>query len=177
MMILTFFNAQVMFLLTDPKMFNVPLDKIGYVSGLLASVAAPFSIFAALVAGYVFEICGRRKTILVCLLIAACTLGITPWTAPKLVPWLFVVKCAQQFFVNIPICNPLCADYMQHDAIGRGTSINGLGLIVGEVLSMGVLFRFTADMSNTMAFAVATAAVILLTLIVTLMIKEPEDLV
>ena len=66
---------------------------------------------------------------------------------------------------------------MQQDAIGRGTSINGLGLIIGEVLSMGVLFRFTADMSEKMAFAVATAAVIFLTLVVTAMIKEPESLV
>ena len=41
---------------------------------------------------------------------------------------------------------------------------------------MGILFRFTADMSNTIAFAVASAAAIFLTLVVTLMIQEPENL-
>jgi MFS family permease len=94
MLTLTFFNAQVMFLLVDPNMFAVSTDKIGYVAGLLVSVAAPFSIIAALVAGYVYEICGRKKTILVCLLIASGTLFVTPWTSPYLVPWLFIVKCA-----------------------------------------------------------------------------------
>ena len=95
MMILTYFNGQILFLLTDPAVFNVPADKIGYVTGLLNSCATPFSILAALVAGYIYEIFGRKKTILVFLLLASITLGITPWTAPYLVPWLLIVKCSQ----------------------------------------------------------------------------------
>jgi hypothetical protein len=66
---------------------------------------------------------------------------------------------------------------MQRESIGKGTSINGIGLIIGEVLSMGVLFRLTANMSNKMAFSVATVVVMLLTLAVTTMVTEPEDLV
>jgi hypothetical protein len=39
MTLISFFNAQIVFLLTDPNLFNVPEDKIGYVSGMLVFVS------------------------------------------------------------------------------------------------------------------------------------------
>lgn len=112
MLLLTFFNAQIVFLLTDPKMFDVPVDRIGYVTGMLSFLSQPFAIFSSILAGYLYDLFGRRTTITVSLVIGSILTAAVPWTSPYLVPWLFVVKVCCAFFINIPVCNPLCADYI-----------------------------------------------------------------
>ena len=39
MLVASFQNAQIIYLLADPDLFDVPIDKIGYWSGLLSSVS------------------------------------------------------------------------------------------------------------------------------------------
>lgn len=95
-----------------------------------------------------------------------------PWTAPYLIPWLFVVKCASAFVLNIPICNPLCADYLEKGSIARGNSINAVGAIIGEVLSMGVLFRLTANMNEKSAFGVAGGVGVFSAVIIYMMVVD-----
>lgn len=171
LMLLSYFNAQVIFLLSDPKSYNISPDKIGYVTGVLIFCAQPFGILSAAVAGYIFDIFGRRLTIFLCLAIASVLTAVTPWTEPSFI-WLVVLKCVATFFINIPVCNPLCADYISREAIGRGVSINGVGAIMGEVLSMGVLFRITANMNEKMAFGTAGATCLVFSCIIGLMVTE-----
>jgi hypothetical protein len=108
----------------------------------------------------------------VSLFLAALAMAGIPWTAPSLVPWLFVVKCTSAFVVNIPISHPLCADYLDKSSIARGAAVNSLGAIVGEVLSMGVLFRITADMSEKEAFGVAAGVSVVTCLIIFFMVTD-----
>lgn len=51
-----------------------------------------------------------------------------------------------------------------------------MGVIVGEVLSMGVLFRLTADMDEKSAFAVCGGVGVTFSIILFFMISEPEIL-
>ena len=53
MILSTYLNAQVIFLLDDPNMFNVPQDRIGAVSGLLIFVSLPGAIIGTFFVGYV----------------------------------------------------------------------------------------------------------------------------
>jgi len=48
--------------------------------------------------------------------------------------------------------NPLLADYVHKESLGKAASFIGLGYIIGEVLTMGVLFNITANMSFEMSF-------------------------
>ena len=49
----------------------------------------------------------------------------------------------------------------------------GLGVVVGEVLSMGVLFRFTSDISPYYSFAIAGSIGLIFSFALMLMVKEP----
>lgn len=113
-------------------------------------------------------------TITVGLILSSLALAAIPWTAPYLVPWLFVVRCFSAFVVNIPICNPLCADYIDKSAIARGNSINSIGAILGEVLSMGVLFRVTANMNEKSAFGVAAGVGLFSTILIYMMVQDKK---
>lgn len=122
--------------------------------------------------GYFYEILGRRFTVTGGIVLAALAMAAIPWTAPYLATWLFVVRCFSAFVVNIPTCNPLCADYLDKSTIARGYAINTLGAILGEVLSMGVLFRLTANMNEKTAFAVAAGVAVFAGVFIFIMVDE-----
>lgn len=170
-MLLSYFNAQVIFLLSDPSTFNVAADRIGWATAVLVFLAQPFNIFSAVFAGYIYDIFGRRLTIFITLAVSSFLMAATPWTEPSFM-WLVILKCVASFFIMIPICNPLCADYISREAVGRGVSINGVGAIMGEVLSMGVLFRITAEMNEKVAFGTAGGSCLVLSCIIGLMVSE-----
>ena len=70
--------------------------------------------------------------------------------------------------------NPLSADYIEGDSIGRSYLLTGLGVILGELICLGVLFRITIELDPTTSFVTAGATGIALTTILVFMIREPE---
>jgi MFS family permease len=94
MILSTYLNAQVIFLLDDPNMFNVPQDRIGAVSGLLIFVSLPGAIIGTFFVGYVYDIVGRRLTLFFSFFIGSLLIGIVPLTSPYVVPWLLIVRVA-----------------------------------------------------------------------------------
>ena len=75
--------------------------------------------------------------------------------------------------MTAPASSPLVADYIHRDAIGKAASIVGIGYIGGEVLSMGILFRVTADMSYKNGFMTVGIVGLVVSCILFCMIKEP----
>jgi len=55
-----------------------------------------------------------------------------------------------------------------------GTSMQGIGLVVGEVLSMGVLFRLTVNMSPYYGFAIAGGIGLFFSFFFLFIVKEPQ---
>lgn len=137
-------------------------------------VGYPGAIVGSIFAGYVFDIFGRKGTITVSLAVCSVLVAAVPWTAPHIWPGLVILKTAIQLMICVHVTNPLAADYIQGDALGRGHALAGIGVVFGEVLCLGVLFRLTASMNPRAAFAWAGVSGLLLTIILFFMIKEPD---
>lgn len=75
--------------------------------------------------------------------------------------------------MTVPVNSTLVADYIHKDSIGKASSISGVGYIVGEVLSMGVLFRVTADMTYKNGFMTVAIVGFIVTCLLLCMIREP----
>ena len=90
----TYLNAQIIFLLDDPQMFAVPREKIGKVSGLLIFVSLPGAIIGTAFIGYIYDIVGRRFTLFTSFFVGSLLIAVVPWTSPYVVPWLLIVRCA-----------------------------------------------------------------------------------
>ena len=170
----TFLNAQLVFLLTNVDYFGVPQTSLGQVTGMLNMVGYPGAVVGSIFAGYVFDIFGRRGTITVSLAVCSVLVATVPWTAPNIWPGLVILKTAIQLMICVHVTNPLAADYIQGDALGRGHALAGIGVVFGEVLCLGVLFKVTAGLDPKAAFACAGTGGLLLTLILFFMIKEPD---
>ncbi len=171
----TFLNAQLIFLLANPDFFGIQKDKMGYVSGMLSFVATPAAILGSIFAGYFYDLFGRRITIGFSLFCSSIMLALVPWTSPDIFPWLITVRIAFSMFIAVPISNPLSADYIQKNALGRGMSLSGIGVVVGELLCMGVIFKVTNETDPLLSFGITGIVGCFLTFVLVLMIKEPPN--
>jgi MFS family permease len=152
MLVCTFVNAQSIFLLRDPEYFDVDEDDLGKISSLLILVALPGAMMGTFAGGYIFDIVGRRMTLFSCFFGGSLMVFIIPYTSPNVVPGLLLVRIMITFSTASPASNPLLADYVHKDAIGKAAALIGLGFIVGEVLSMAILFPLTENLSRENAF-------------------------
>ena len=134
----------------------------------------PGSIIATLLAGYVFDILGRRWTLFSTFGLASIFLFCVPYTAPDVYPWLLLVRVAIGMCVAAPLANPLVAVYVHKDSLGKAASFISIGYILGEVISMGALFTVTEKMNAYMAFLTAACTAASLTLPFLCIVKEPR---
>ena len=58
--------------------------------------------------------------------------------------------------------------------MGKASALIGIGYILGEVLSMGILFRITAGMSHYIAFSVASVVGGVFSTFFLCLVKEPD---
>ena len=173
MLVGTYVNAQTIFLLEDPTMFDVPKDKLGIISSQLSLWGFPFAIAGTLTSGYIYDIFGRRLTLFTAFAVGSILVLFVPYTSPHVFPWLFIIRIGYQICMTAPASSPLIADYIHKDAIGKAASIIGIGYIVGEVLSMGVLFNVTAGMSYKAGFMTVAIVGLFFSCCLLFMIREP----
>ena len=174
MLVTTYVNAQTILLLRDEDYFNVDEDRLGWVSSTLVLVGFPGAIIGTLSAGYLFDILGRRITLFVSFTMGSLLVAAIPHTAPDVVPWLLLVRIFIMFSFSAPASNPLLADYVHKDAIGKAAALVGLGFVIGEVLSMGILFNVTASMDANWAFLTVAGVGLCFSSFFLILVKEPQ---
>ena len=174
MIISSYLNAQVIFLLRNDDFFNVADDKIGIVSSSLIFYSLPGSVIATFFSGYLFDVLGRKVTLFGCFLIASLLLFAVPWTSPDVYPWLLLVRILIGIFSSGTLSNPLVVDYIHVTALGKAASLVAVGYVLGEVISMGALFTATKNMNPYWAFATAAACSLFLACFFLFIVKEPR---
>ena len=125
-------------------------------------------------AGYLFDILGRRLTLFISFFVASCFTMSVPYTSPKVFPTLLIIRIFFQLCISAPASNPLIADYVHRDSIGKAATFVGMGYVIGEVLSMGVLFNVTKDFTAYNAFLTAAASGAFMSFIFIFIVKEPQ---
>lgn len=78
------------------------------------------------------------------------------------------------FCFGAPAASPLIADYVMRDSVGKAASFVGIGYVLGEVLSMGVLFNVTKDMSPYFAFLTVACSGAFCSSLFLCFVKEPR---
>ena len=98
-----------------------------------------------LAGGYIYDIFGRQMTIYYMVIISGFVLILYPIVAPNHSLYIF---CSTIFTLVIsPISNnPLIQDYVVKESRGKAVSFSMMGLSMGVIMSLSVLFQFTKDM-------------------------------
>jgi MFS family permease len=132
-----YMNIQFAFMLKDPTMFNVPEEEIGGKTSNLASYSIPFTMLSLFFISYAFELLGRRWTLFLSFFLTSFLFFMLPRTSPSYTG-LMIVRCIIAITMAGPIAHPLVADYVHVRSRGKMIAITGIGVVVGEVLSMSI---------------------------------------
>ena len=49
--------------------------------------------------------------------------------------------------MSAPTSHPLINDYVRKDSRGRAVALNGCGVVIGELFTMGILLNFTKNLN------------------------------
>ena len=147
MLITTYLNAQIILLLANPEYFNVNPAETGEVAGTLISFSLPPAMISMFFVGYLYDILGRRFTLFTSFAATSILMFFIPHMSPIVFPNLMLLRMAISVAIVPPVASPLIADYIMKEAIGKGAALTGIGFIIGEILSMGVLFNVTKPMT------------------------------
>ena len=160
-------------MLTNDEYFGIPEEDEGKITGELISYSLPGAMIATFFIGYIYDILGRRWTLFLSFATTSVLVFFVPYTSPVVWPNLFLIRMAISIATVPPICSPLLADYVQSDALGKGAALIGIGFILGEILSMGVLFNITKHMNAYDAFMVVAIIGFCCASMFLLIVKEP----
>lgn len=123
--------------------------------------------------GYVYDIIGRRLTLFMSFVISSVLLYFIPHTAPVVFPNLLLLRMAIAASLVAPIASPLIGDYLPKESIGKGAALVGVGFIIGEILSMGVLFNITKEMTPNEAFLTVAIIGVVVAFLFLFIVREP----
>lgn len=126
------------------------------------------------IAGYLYDIIGRRFTLFISFFLGSALVFCIPYTAPRVFPSLLSVRVCITLCFAAPAANPLIPDYVHKDSIGKAAVLVGVGFIIGEVVSMGLLFNITKPMTAYNAFLTAAALGGVCSCFFLFLVKEPQ---
>lgn len=93
-----------------------------------------------------YDILGRKKVTLAIFLLGAVTTLGTPLVSPNVVGYDFM-RIGFVASIAVLLSNPFINDYVQVQSRGAATGLQQIGVTVGNLLSVGVLFTLTQSIN------------------------------
>ena len=113
-----FFTVQIIFLLRDPLVYNIPQTDIATVTGDILFYSMPAQLISVLLIGYTYDIFGRSKAVFLMIFTMALCICILPLGAPYAAPYVYIVQNFFSIAYMGSIVHPLINDYICKDSRG-----------------------------------------------------------
>lgn len=112
-----------------------------------ATIASFLSIPCLLLNGVIFDVVGRRKTIIGLILIGAVSTLLFPICAPSKL-FFIILRSGLQISMVCLMGNTLINDYVIPENRGKATAVQNSGATLGNIISVSVIFSFTKNFKN-----------------------------
>ena len=93
--------------------------------------------------GFLYDLVGRRFTVVFYLLISAVSAFFSPYPAPDIYPFYFLCKSGVTLSVFALIANPFLNDYITVASRPRFITLKSIAGQLFGILNTGVYYRFT----------------------------------
>ena len=121
-----------------------------------------------------YDILGRKKVTLAIFLLGAVTTLGTPLVSPNVVGYDFM-RIGFVASIAVLLSNPFINDYVQVQSRGAATGLQQIGVTVGNLLSVGVLFTLTQSINaQYIAWSLMAAIQLVWAGMLYFMISEPD---
>lgn len=73
-----------------------------------------------------------------------------------------------------PTSHPLINDYVRKSSRGKAVALNGCGVVIGELFTMGILLNFTKDLSYYYSFLISFILIMLFAVFLFFNVIDPD---
>ena len=142
-------------LMINKKYFNLSREEATAMQSQATSLTTVPAIIMTFASGYIFDIFGRRNTLSILFIISGCMFVIFPLVAPDKDVY-YVVACLFTLMITPINNNPLVQDYVQVESRGTAVSLSMMGLALGIIVSLSVLFQLTKNLDPVVSWGIMT---------------------
>ena len=105
-------------------------------------------IAGTIVIGYIYDLVGRRITILTANLLGGLLVLLIPFFAPNVFPRVYIIRglYAGVCYVGLS-SSPLINDYIQKDSRGKANALQSFGGMLGELINIIVVLNLVKGFS------------------------------
>ncbi len=122
----TFVNTAIIIMLREDHLYNVPDDRVGRVSNTILSFSLIVMTVFSFVAGYFFDLVGRKFTVCFATIFAGGIFAWIPHTIPN-VAYLIFVRCLLGIAFGTMGSHPFINDYVKKGTRGKAVAIGSTG--------------------------------------------------
>ena len=127
----------------------------------------------AFMSGYLFDIFGRKVTLIISILGSGMAYVLYPIYAPN--TNLYIANAVMFNILVAPFtASPLSADYVRKESRGAAVGISYMGLALGTIMSLSVLFEFTKKLDPLVALIFPTAIQVTFAISLLCILTEPK---
>lgn len=164
---------EIMPLLTDDNFFALTSKQAAKLNTNAASIASFVAIPCLLLSGVVYDVLGRRKTIMGLLIIGALSTYFFPLTPPS-EPAFVVLRVMFQCSMVCLVGNTLINDYVIPENRGKATAVQNSGMTLGNIFSVSVMYSVTKNNQNLfIVFGLLGTLQVIWTVIMFFCVSEP----
>lgn len=134
-------------LLSDPESYNFPKERAAEINTNSMTYASIVSILVLLFGGIIYDLLGRKATVVIMLLTMA--FSTAPFPFGKLLPdyqvlYFMIFKIVYSCSFIPLIMNPFINDYVKVQDRGLAMGLQNTGLVCGTITSVAGLFTLTS---------------------------------
>lgn len=134
-----------MFLLSDADYFAIEEGSIGRTSSRILFYSILSAIICSVLVGFTYDLFGRKPLIMGSFVTLVILFVVLPSTSPSITA-LIVVRVLVQVGCHYLSNHPVGIDYVKADSRGKLVAYQGIGNIIGELFTFGVVIKVTANM-------------------------------
>lgn len=166
-------QSQILILQED-DFYNKDPDKAAKIAANSSSYALFATIPICLISGFLYDILGRKTVIVGIFLLGACTTLGTPLVAPSVIAY-DIMRVGFVASIAVLLSNPFINDYVQVQSRGAATGLQQIGVTIGNLLSVGVLFTLTQAIgAQYVAWGLMAAIQVIWAGMLWFMVAEPD---
>ena len=130
------------------------------------------SMVMTIAGGYIFDIFGRQLPLFILILVSGFIFILYPLGAPS--STMFVFSASLYSLIVTPVTNhPLIQDYVVKSSRGTANSFAMMGLSLGVISCLSVLFQFTKNLDPTVSWGIMSIIQILFSISILYIVKDP----
>ena len=163
------------YILSDANLYNKDEKQSAKIISNVQIMSGAILIPLVLVGGLMYDLFGRKLTVMVTFLFAAISTILVPFVSPN-IPVYDICRIILNEALTFIICNPFINDYVKAQGRGKATALQSIGLTAGNLASVGVLFTITEEMMTNRyySYSLLGGLQVLWAVILYCMIDEPD---